>query len=147
MNNEHQIQSEEQLLNSMFEAATRKTELELEYDRAKSLDELFITASEYVCLAAFKLMLCFRLPKRGSFILRLLKRINRSSYDRYWDQSNRLFSECAISVASKLRYSVNLKGYAYGGDHFIEKMATWAGVKGAIWLRCPAMKLHDSKSL
>lgn len=120
---------EHPLLNSLFEAATRKTELALEYDRAKTLDDLFVIASDRVCLAAFQIMSCFRLPKRGTLILALLKRINRSSYDRYWDQSNRMFSECAIFVTSRLCEFINQHGSVYADNQFFEHMTTWAGVQ------------------
>jgi len=120
---------EHRLLNSLLEAAMQKTELALEYDRAKTLDDLFVTASERVCLAAFQIMSCFRIPKRGTLILWLLKRINRSSYDRYWDQSNRLFSECAIFVTSRLRELINQDGTVYADSNFFEQLTTWAGVQ------------------
>ncbi|HUG66778.1 MAG TPA: hypothetical protein VMM76_03435 [Pirellulaceae bacterium] len=120
---------EHPLLNSLLEAGTRKTELALEYDRAKSLDDLFVTASNRICLAAFQIMSCFRLPKRGMLVLWVLKRINRSAYDRYWDQSNHLFSACAIFVASRLRDFINRDGSVYADDQFFERMTTWAGVQ------------------
>lgn len=120
---------EHPLLNSMFEAATRKTELALEYDRATTLDDLFVTASDRVCLAAFQIMSCFRLPKRGTLVLSLLKRFNRSAYDRYWDQSNRLFSECAIFVTSRLRDFINRDGNVYADAQFFERLTIWAGVQ------------------
>jgi len=117
------------LLNSLFAAVRQKTELALEYDRAKTLDDLFAVASDRVCLAAFQIMSSFRLPKRGLLILWILKRINRSSYDRYWNQSNRLFSQCVIFVTSALCEFINQEGSVNVDRQFLERMTTAAGVQ------------------
>jgi len=131
---------EHRLLNTLFEAVRQKTELALEYDRANTLDDLFAIASDRVCLAAFQIMSSFRLPNRGILILWILKRINRSSYDRYWDQSNRLFSECAIFVTSALREFINQEGSVYADNQFLEQLTTAAGVQ---WYKITKMSSDE----
>lgn len=117
------------LIDELFERVTQKSEIAVEYDRAATLDDLLLTASERLCLAACRIMLSFRLPKRGIVVLQVLKWISPSSYDRYWTQLNNVFSECAIFVAVKLRDHVNRDGNVSASEHFVRQMTTWAAVQ------------------
>lgn len=130
-------------LDALFERALQKSELTLEYDRAANLDDLFIAASKRVCLAAYRIMSSFRIPKRGLLILRLMKRINRSSYNRYWVLENGLMSECLIFIAAGLREFVNSKSGAVADNLFLEQMTTWAGMH---WYRLTKMSSEEIAS-
>ena len=120
--------SDVSIVGTLVKNAMQKTALSDEYDNAATMDELMLIAADRVSLAAFQLMSSFRLPRRGLYIIWLLKRVHRSSYDRYWKQQNNLFSECTMFVVARLKgflvTSLNLSL-----DHqFFTRITTWAGV-------------------
>jgi len=120
--------SDVSLVRILAEQAMQRTALSEEYDNAVTMEELMLIATDRVSLAAFQLMSSFRFPRRGLYIIWLLKRVHRSSYDRYWKQQNNLFSECTVFVVARLKDFI-LTSLNLSLDHqFFRRMTTWAGV-------------------
>lgn len=120
-------ETQEQSFDDIFGPFLQKSELSKKYDTASTLDDLFLTAAERVCLSAASIMLSLKGPKRGRLVLKALKIFKHQAYDAYWNRNNKLFVQCLIFIMDKLKTFCYGKGIVISEEHF-DQLATWAGV-------------------
>ena len=67
-----------------------------DYAKAQTEDELHYAAGEHLALHAVSITTALCLPKRGSAVLRLMKHLTNSSWQRYWTVENDAFCLSAL---------------------------------------------------
>jgi hypothetical protein len=67
-----------------------------DYGKANTQDELHYCAGEHLALHAVSITMALHLPRRGSAVLALMKRVARSRWERYWKLQNDAFCLSAL---------------------------------------------------
>ena len=67
-----------------------------DYAKARTEDELCYAAGEHLALHAVSIATTLRLPKRGSTVLRLMRHVANSSWERWWTTENDAFCLSAV---------------------------------------------------
>jgi len=120
--------SEEITFEKLFEFATRKTPVREKYDSAKTVDDLIYFVAEQMLIAAISIMFSLKGPKRGSLILKILRKFKPQSYYAYWNRNNNLFSGCLIFVVNEFRKEVENDYHVKLNNDFIVRIITQTGV-------------------
>jgi len=106
--------SEELEFEKLLEFVTRKTAIGKKYDSAKTVDDFIYFVAEQILISVISIMFSLKIPKRGTLILKILKKFKPERYYAFWNRNNNLFSKCLIFVVNEFKkdienaYSVKL---------------------------------------
>ncbi|OGP30436.1 MAG: hypothetical protein A2073_05675 [Deltaproteobacteria bacterium GWC2_42_11] len=103
MNDNQTNISEEINLKQIIDFVSKETNVSRKYSEASDIEKLNMFFSKQICIASTSIVLSLKLPKRGAFILRLLKYIKPSSYFSYWNLYNKVFSQCILFVLDRFK--------------------------------------------
>jgi hypothetical protein len=67
-----------------------------DYSKANTQPELHYCAGEHLALRAVSITMSLHLPRRGSAVLALMKRVAHSRWERYWELQNDAFCLSAL---------------------------------------------------
>lgn len=109
----------------IFQRLLQKSDIEKKYDSAQSMDDLFYYFSEQIALSAASIMFSLKGPKRGALILGIMNVTNQKSYTKYWDRNNRLFCQCLMVVADRLRPFFKKQIEPEDGEEILDKATGW----------------------
>jgi hypothetical protein len=75
-----------------------------DYSKANTQDELHYCAGEYLALHAVSITMALHLPRRGSVVLALMKRVAHLRWERYWQLKNDAFCVSALLDLCTVRF-------------------------------------------
>jgi hypothetical protein len=73
------------------------------YRPAQDIDDIHFAAGEHLALHAVGIMQTLVLPRRGSLVLKAMRRLFRTKWLEYWRMNNQAFCACAILDLCKAR--------------------------------------------
>jgi len=111
----------------LLQWAHRKSFTGKKYESTRNIDEFVYYVSERILLSVVSIMLSLKRPKRGRYILKILKKFRPKSYYSYLNRENKLFSECLIFIIAKFKKYVEENSNLKLDNHLIEMIATQTG--------------------
>lgn len=147
MQRDDEMSATDSIIAQLLEYSSHPSELSQQYDAAKDLDELLLIGAERVFIAALSIFFSFKIPKRGVLILRILKHLNRRSYDHHFNLTNRLFSECDVYVARLVVDCARHENYRGSLVGLMRRLVTWSGSKYYITTRMTKDEIKNFKEI
>jgi len=123
-------------LESLLSWATQRGHYGKQYESAQTRDELMVLLSDAVVISAGGIVKVLRPPERGLFILWVMKKVSRRSYEHYLEIIHGLFVQTILYLTYELREFLKSQCELKGDvDNIVLKASVYAASAFGIYTR------------